>query len=73
MILAVMRLVRETSPFNTVWCEVYQPVVDWCRQVESSQLGQQRGVLDGVKCLGTIQADDNDKWVGLQQVGNGVE
>jgi len=53
--------------------EVYEPVVDWRRQVESSQLGQQCSVLDGVKCLGKVQGDDNDKWVVLQQVGNGVE
>jgi len=51
---------------------VYQLVVDRRRQVESSQLGQQRGVSDGVKCLGKVQKDDNDKWVGLQQVGYGV-
>jgi len=52
--------------------KVYQPVIDRRRQVESSQLGKQRRVSDGVKCLGKVEGDDNGKWVGLQQVGYGV-
>jgi len=32
--------------------KVHQPVVDRHRQVEFSQLGQQRGVSDGVERLG---------------------
>jgi len=35
--------------------KVYQPVVDRRRQVEFSQLGQQRGVSDGVERLGKVQ------------------
>ena len=34
--------------------KVNQPVVDRRRQVEFSQLGQQRGVSDGVERLGKV-------------------
>ena len=35
--------------------KVHQPVVDRRQQVEFSQLGQQRGVSDGVERLGKVQ------------------
>jgi len=78
MMLAVMLLVRETSPLKTAWCEwplkksAGQLYIDRRRQLEFSQLGQQSGVSDGVERLGKIQRNDDDKRIELQQVNNSV-
>ena len=50
--------------------KVCQLIVDRCRV---SQLGQQRRMPDGVERLGKIQGDNNNKWIGLEQVGNSME
>jgi len=61
MMLAMMLLVRETSSMNTVLCmrmtakKSTSQLYNRRRQVEFSQLGQQRGVSNGIKRLQRVQ------------------
>ena len=71
--LADIDLVDDTSPLYTVRCAC--PAKNATSQlytIAGRSSSEQTGVTDSVERLRKIQRNDDDKWIGLQQVGDSL-
>jgi len=53
--------------------ECLYPVVNVVRQTETGECIEDSTVTDAIKCLGEIQCIDDDIWIALKMICDGVE